>query len=180
RDLNHPGNGFSFMMRHTGNMEKFAAVWAQSVIVVPVLLLLWCGLLDSVMNLLVNHTLAGPNILKDGLNGLFAEGSGIGGFLVLAILLVFGPQASVLWGTCFFKRHKLLKLMATYFVLVCLFSWVVIRLAVVLPGRTFDFQGILSEEMAEKWLKALVYIGTIGACLGLYAWSFFSFRRRQL
>ncbi|MDE5704406.1 MAG: hypothetical protein K2H70_06255, partial [Bacteroidales bacterium] len=127
RDLYHPVKGFSFMMRPAGNVTKFAAVWVQSVVVVPGLLLLWCGLLDSVMNLLVNHSLSGSNILKDGLN-LLADGNGNGGFWVLAILLVFGPQASVLWGTCFFKRHKLLKLMATYFGLVCLFSWVVIRL----------------------------------------------------
>lgn len=180
RDLYHPVKGFSFMMRPAGNVTKFAAVWVQSVVVVPGLLLLWCGLLDSVMNLLVNHSLSGSNILKDGLGGLFAEGNGIGGFLVLAILLVFGPQASVLWGTCFFKRHKLLKLMATYFGLVCLFSWVVIRLAVLLPGLDFDFLATLNEETAEMWLKALAYIGVYGLCIGLYAWSFFSFRRRQL
>ncbi|MDE6112259.1 MAG: ABC transporter ATP-binding protein, partial [Bacteroidales bacterium] len=52
RDLYHPVKGFSFMMRPTGNLEKFGTIWVQSVLVMPVVLLLWCGLLDGIMSLL--------------------------------------------------------------------------------------------------------------------------------
>lgn len=181
RDLYHPVKSFSFMMRPAGNVAKFAAIWLQSVVIVPGLLLLWCGLLDGVMSLITHHTLVGHPLREvfSFLHDDIAERH-VGPTLALATAFIFGPQASVLWGTCFFKRRKFLKLMATYFVLICLFSWVVIRLAVVLPNFEFDLLKTLDEETAEMWLKALAYTGVFGLCIGLYAWSFFSFRRRQL
>ena len=181
RDLYHPVKGFSFMMRPSGNWEKFGAILAQSVVVMPLVLMLWCGLLDGIMSLLIHHSFAGPNILRGGLGMLFDEMrmSKIGGLTVLGIGMFFGPQASVLWGTCFFKRHKLLKLIATYFVLITIFSLSVFHLANLLPG-CLSFLQNLNEETAEQWLKGLMYAGTIIPCLGLYVWSYFSFTRRQL
>ncbi len=181
RDLYHPVKGFSFMMRPAGNVAKFAAIWLQSVVIVPVLLLLWCGLLDGVVSLLTQHTLGGHPLAT--VFGFFHDDAAslrVGPTLALATAFIFGPQASVLWGTCFFKRHKLLKLMATYFVLTCLASWLILRLAVVFPNFELDWLKTLDVKTTERWLEALAYTGVFSLCIGLYVWSFFSFRRRQL
>lgn len=182
RDLYHPVKGFSFMMRPTGNLEKFGTIWVQSVIVMPIVLLLWCGLLDSIMSLLIHHSLVGPNVLRGGLGMLFDDMriSKLGGLVVISVGMFLGPQASVLWGTCFFKQHKLLKLMATYFGLITLFSISVVHLANLLPFFNWSFFETLDAETAERWMKTLLYVGTLIPCLGLYVWSYFSFRRRQL
>lgn len=182
RDLYHPVKGFSFMMRPTGNLEKFGTIWVQSVIVMPIVLLLWCGLLDSIMSLLIHHSLVGPNVLRGGLGMLFDDMriSKLGGLVVISVGMFLGPQASVLWGTCFFKQHKLLKLMATYFGLITLFSILVVHLANLLPFFNWSFFETLDAETAERWMKTLLYVGTLIPCLGLYVWSYFSFRRRQL
>lgn len=182
RDLYHPVKGFSFMMRPTGNLEKFGTIWVQSVIVMPIVLLLWCGLLDSIMSLLIHHSLVGPNVLRGGLGMLFDDMriSKLGGLVVISVGMFLGPQASVLWGTCFFKQHKLLKLMATYFGLITLFSISVVHLANLLPFFNWSFFETLDAEAAERWMKTLLYVGTLIPCLGLYVWSYFSFRRRQL
>ncbi|MDE7103235.1 MAG: ABC transporter ATP-binding protein [Bacteroidales bacterium] len=181
RDLYHPVKGFSFMMRPTGNLEKFGTIWVQSVIVMPVVLLLWCGLLDGIMSLLIHHSLVGPNVLRGGLDMLFDDMrlSKLGGLTVISFGMFFGPQSSVLWGTCFFKQHKLLKLIATYFGLITLFSIAVFHLANLWPWGWSLFAN-LDEQAAECWLKTLMYAGTIIPCLGLYVWSYFSFKRRQL
>lgn len=182
RDLYHPVKGFSFMMRPTGNLEKFGTIWVQSVIVMPIVLLLWCGLLDSIMSLLIHHSLVGPNVLRGGLGMLFDDMriSKLGGLVVISVGMFLGPQASVLWGTCFFKQHKLLKLMATYFGLITLFSILVVHLANLWPFFNWSFFETLDAETAERWMKTLLYVGTLIPCLGLYVWSYFSFRRRQL
>lgn len=182
RDLYHPVKGFSFMMRPTGNLEKFGTIWVQSVIVMPIVLLLWCGLLDSIMSLLIHHSLVGPNVLRGGLGMLFDDMriSKLGGLVVISVGMFLGPQASVLWGTCFFKQHKLLKLMATYFGLITLFSISVVHLANLWPLFNWSFFETLDAEAAERWMKTLLYVGTLIPCLGLYVWSYFSFRRRQL
>lgn len=182
RDLYHPVKGFSFMMRPTGNLEKFGTIWVQSVIVMPIVLLLWCGLLDSIMSLLIHHSLVGPNVLRGGLGMLFDDMriSKLGGLVVISVGMFLGPQASVLWGTCFFKQHKLLKLMATYFGLITLFSISVVHLANLWPFFNWSFFETLDAETAERWMKTLLYVGTLIPCLGLYVWSYFSFRRRQL
>lgn len=182
RDLYHPVKGFSFMMRPTGNLEKFGTIWVQSVIVMPIVLLLWCGLLDSIMSLLIHHSLVGPNVLRGGLGMLFDDMriSKLGGLVVISVGMFLGPQASVLWGTCFFKQHKLLKLMATYFGLITLFSILVVHLANLWPFFNWSFFETLDAEAAERWMKTLLYVGTLIPCLGLYVWSYFSFRRRQL
>ncbi len=181
RDLYHPVKGFSFMMRPTGNLEKFGTIWVQSVLVMPVVLLLWCGLLDGIMSLLIHHSFVGPNVLRGGLSMLFDDMriSKLGGLTVISVGMFFGPQSSVLWGTCFFKQHKLLKLIATYFALITLFSISVFRLANLWPWGWSLFAN-LDEQAAECWLKTLMYAGTIIPCLGLYVWSYFSFKRRQL
>lgn len=182
RDLYHPVKGFSFMMRPTGNLEKFGTIWVQSVIVMPMVLLLWCGLLDGIMSLLIHHSLVGPNVLRGGLDMLFDDMriSKLGGLTVIGVGMFFGPQSSVLWGTCFFKRHKLLKLIATYFGLITVFSLMVFHLADVWALFDWSFFKTLDGDAAERWLKALMYAGTIIPCLGLYVWSYFSFKRRQL
>ena len=181
RDLYHPVKGFSFMMRPTGNLEKFGTIWVQSVLVMPVVLLLWCGLLDGIMSLLIHHSFVGPNVLRGGLSMLFDDMriSKLGGLTVISVGMFFGPQSSVLWGTCFFKQHKLLKLIATYFALITLFSISVFHLANLWPWG-WSFFANLDEQAAECWLKTLMYAGTIIPCLGLYVWSYFSFKRRQL
>ncbi|MDE6440754.1 MAG: hypothetical protein K2K51_07025, partial [Bacteroidales bacterium] len=171
----------SFMLRPTGNLEKFGTIWVQSVLVMPVALLLWCGLLDGIMSLLIHHSFVGPNVLRGGLSMLFDDMriSKLGGLTVISVGMFFGPQSSVLWGTCFFKQHKLLKLIATYFALITLFSISVFHLANLWPWGWSLFAN-LDEQAAECWLKTLMYAGTIIPCLGLYVWSYFSFKRRQL
>lgn len=97
---------------------------------------------------------------------------------MISVLLVLGPQASVLWGTCFFKRHKLMKLMAVYFGLLCVASWAIFRIAAM--AFDFDLSAWLTAGTVETWIKTGVYVLTFGCWLGLYLWSYVSFKRRQV
>ncbi len=176
KDLYHPIKNFTFMMRPTSKIEKFGAIWLQSIILYPALMILWNNLLFGGYNLWLHfYGFSVPDIMFM-FDRMPNFGYGFFGLLLVLVLTLFGPQASVLWANCFFKRHKFLKLIAVYLGLFIVFSWAMLRLAAHLADISLD----IVNHNIENYIETMVYIFTFLPCIGLYVWSYFSFTRRQL
>lgn len=181
KDLYHPIKNFTFMMRPTSRIEKFGAIWLQSVILYPALMILWHTLLLSCGNFLMYHGFFadGFSIFTEKMfmvDNVSAFGNNFWFALLILVLTIWGPQASVLWANCFFKRHKLLKLIAVYVGLFIVFSWTMLRVA----AHLADFSLDVMNHTVENYIIVGIYTVVFSLCIGLYVWAYFSFTRRQL
>lgn len=167
KELYHPVKGLSFMLKPISSMERFLTILIQTVIIIPISLGLWFLLLNIIFGKSIPEMLDYINSWKG-----FDTFSDYLGLATIALILVFGPQAAVLWGTCFFKKNKMLKTILVGVVLVSLFVWCVMAFA--------DRMWWPEIEISEASSIYLAFTASIVVLLGIYAWSYRLLRIRQV
>jgi hypothetical protein len=162
KHLFNPVQGVSLTMLPMGQIEKFAAVLLQCVIIIPFILIAIPTLLNIVVSLAGNAPLAETwTSLKEFFNGF---------------IFVFLLQAVAIWGVLFFRQRKLWKTVLTLLCVIAALS-VIMSIATYMyfskqPTQPIEFN--IFDLLPEK--NIVMSIITVL----LWAWGYFKMRRQQL